>query len=145
MVAFIWRGRAPGSTTASIGATASQATGSPSTRSAARAQAGDPPLQSATVTFIWPGRALAAAVQISEALAQTTTSTGRPLIDWKPAGAELLRTAAETVVNRGDWIRTSDLPAPSRMRYQTAPRPVTRSLGAGAFERSGWRESNPRR
>src|SRR5436190_11979164 len=92
MVAFIWRGSAPGSTTASIGATASQATGSPSTRSAARAQAGDLPLQSATVTFIWPGRALAAAVQISEALAQTTTSTGRPLIDWKPAGAELLRT-----------------------------------------------------
>ena len=35
--------------------------------------------------------------------------------------------AAETVVSRGDWIRTSDLPAPSRMRYQTAPRP-----GAGA-------------
>jgi hypothetical protein len=37
-----------------------------------------------------------------------------------------------TAVSRGDWIRTSDLPAPSRMRYQTAPRPE-----------SGWRESNP--
>jgi hypothetical protein len=35
--------------------------------------------------------------------------------------------AAETVVSRGDWIRTSDLPAPSRMRYQTAPRPVVRA------------------
>src|SRR5947208_3270507 len=27
-------------------------------------------------------------------------------------------------VNRGDWIRTSDRPAPSRVRYQTAPLPV---------------------
>ena len=26
--------------------------------------------------------------------------------------------------NRGDWIRTSDRPAPSRVRYQTAPLPV---------------------
>src|SRR5437763_2316136 len=25
--------------------------------------------------------------------------------------------------NRGDWIRTSDRSAPSRVRYQTAPRP----------------------
>src|SRR5436305_3193945 len=27
------------------------------------------------------------------------------------------------VVSRGDWIRTSDRSAPSRVRYQTAPRP----------------------
>jgi hypothetical protein len=27
-------------------------------------------------------------------------------------------------VNRGDWIRTSDRPAPSRVRYQTAPLPA---------------------
>src|SRR4051794_34068018 len=40
--------------------------------------------------------------------------------------------AAETMVSRGDWIRTSDLPAPSRMRYQAAPRPESR-----------WRELNP--
>ena len=31
-----------------------------------------------------------------------------------------------SATSRGDWIRTSDLPAPSRMRYQTAPRPVER-------------------
>src|SRR4051794_23056671 len=29
----------------------------------------------------------------------------------------------------GDWIRTSDLPAPSRMRSQTAPRPEERVAG----------------
>src|SRR5436190_9814454 len=30
--------------------------------------------------------------------------------------------------NRGDWIRTSDRSAPSRVRYQTAPRPVSAIL-----------------
>ena len=34
--------------------------------------------------------------------------------------------------NRGDWIRTSDRSAPSRVRYQTAPRPVT-DLSLGHF------------
>ena len=34
-----------------------------------------------------------------------------------------------TAVSRGDWIRTSDLPAPSRMRYQAAPRPEGTSVG----------------
>jgi hypothetical protein len=41
----------------------------------------------------------------------------------RPASAQV----GTTAISRGDWIRTSDLPAPSRMRYQTAPRP-----GAGA-------------
>jgi uncharacterized cupin superfamily protein len=30
------------------------------------------------------------------------------------------------ISSRGDWIRTSDRPAPSRVRYQAAPRPEVR-------------------
>src|SRR5580700_4992874 len=30
--------------------------------------------------------------------------------------------------NRGDWIRTSDLSLPKRVRYQAAPRPVGYSV-----------------
>src|SRR5437588_2039006 len=39
--------------------------------------------------------------------------------DKKPLSTGLLR-------YRGDWIRTSDRPAPSRVRYQTAPLPVVK-------------------
>src|SRR3954454_1412214 len=54
-------------------------------------------------------------------------STQNPNAD--AASGRIAPRAAETVVSRGDWIRTSDLPAPSRMRYQTAPRPVERVRG----------------
>ena len=37
-------------------------------------------------------------------------------------------TANACLLSRGDWIRTSGLPAPNRMRYQAAPRPVTCSV-----------------
>jgi hypothetical protein len=39
-------------------------------------------------------------------------------------------------LSRGDWIRTSDRPAPSRVRYQTAPLPVAdiQSLPAGGLK-----------
>ena len=33
--------------------------------------------------------------------------------------------------DRGDWIRTSDRPAPSRVRYQTAPLPVAEERATG--------------
>src|SRR3954468_3448604 len=51
--------------------------------------------------------------------------------DRTRTGTESLEGSCATVTprprgrNRGDWIRTSDRSAPSRVRYQTAPRPVT--------------------
>jgi hypothetical protein len=45
-------------------------------------------------------------------------------------------------LNRGDWIRTSDRPAPSRVRYQTAPLPVVGGDSTPTAE-SGRRGSNP--
>src|SRR3954453_8054258 len=42
-------------------------------------------------------------------------------------------------INRGDWIRTSDLPAPSRMRYQTAPRPERTRQSRRHSVRSSWK------
>src|SRR5947209_3424239 len=68
---------------------------------------GDPPLHSATITFIWPGRALAAAVQISEMFAATTASVGRPLVDSKTRVPSLMVVVAQRAPDVLAWSTES--------------------------------------
>ena len=52
----------------------------------------------------------------------------------------------QVFLNRGDWIRTSDRPAPSRVRYQTAPLPVATawSLARGRLQAGDGNRTRPR-
>jgi hypothetical protein len=64
----------------------------------------------------------------------------RPIRSESPQITELAH--LQSVSSRGDWIRTSDRPAPSRVRYQTAPLPVV--IDSTAHDPGRARRSRPR-